>query len=434
MKECKKLHIEDLESRSFTPSGLNRLLISLTIDMSTSFFETSVATGEELFTAQEEEEFMPVVSFWQHTNEDFQFEDQEQENDESDDEPAAVVEKGKRRKKKPSVELPAPPEFQPLSRQEHKAFIRLPTPFDLGDPAPISLFRLFFTDTILNTIVMNTNLYALSKDAGSVGRVWTPIDSDELVVWIALTVYQGLHRMSACELCWNLDEREPHRISQYMKLICYQQIKRYLHVSSLEATISNYFNKLELLLSHIHDASKKYYTPGTNVSVDEMMVRFSGRSMHTVHMKNKLIPEGFKILSLCDSGYTYTFIPTSRVAPTQVTRVEGLTQTGNTVNHLVQRLPYSWLSFNVYMDNYFSSVKLFQHLRNIGIGACGTARRQAGIPKELQVDKAIKLDWDTWSGIVQDGVTCSVLARQWSCYHADHHPWYYWRAVGGYKG
>ena len=129
-----------------------------------------------------------------HLDEDFQLEEQEHENAESDGELAPVVEKGKRRKKTSTVELPAPPEFQPLSRQEqeHRAFIRLPTPFDFGDPAPISLFRLFFTDTILNTIVANTNVYALSKDAGSVGRVWTPIDSEDLVVWIALTVYQGI--------------------------------------------------------------------------------------------------------------------------------------------------------------------------------------------------------------------------------------------------
>ena len=34
----------------------------------------------------------------------------------------------------------------------------------------------------------------------------------------------------------------------------------------------------------------------------------------------------------------------------------------------------------------------------------GTARKQAGIPKELQVEKSAKLDWDTRSGAVVDGV------------------------------
>ena len=43
------------------------------------------------------------------------------------------------------------------------------------------------------------------------------------------------------------------------------------------------------------------------------MVRFVGRSVHTVRMSSKPIPEGFKILALCEHGYTYSFMYTSRV-------------------------------------------------------------------------------------------------------------------------
>lgn len=56
------------------------------------------------------------------------------------------------------------------------------------------------------------------------------------------------------------------------------------------------------------------------------------------------------------------------------------------------------------MNNYFTSTKLFQCFQDDGIRACRTARRQTGVPKELQIDKAAKLDWDTWSGIVTGGV------------------------------
>lgn len=82
-----------------------------------------------------------------------------------------------------------------------------------------------------------------------------------------------------------------------------------------DATNINYFDKLEPLLSHTHDSCKKYYTPATNVSVDEMMICFSGQSVHTVCIKNKLTPEGFKIFSLCESGYTYTFLPMTQIVP-----------------------------------------------------------------------------------------------------------------------
>ncbi|CAG8799588.1 912_t:CDS:2, partial [Cetraspora pellucida] len=56
----------------------------------------------------------------------------------------------------------------------------------------------------------------------------------------------------------------------------------------------------------------------SNVSINEMMIRFSGRSVHIVQIKNKPIPEGYKVLSLCESGYTYTFLPTSCIYPSDV--------------------------------------------------------------------------------------------------------------------
>ncbi|KAG0350903.1 hypothetical protein BGX24_007986, partial [Mortierella sp. AD032] len=89
-----------------------------------------------------------------------------------------------------------------------------------------------------------------------------------------------------------------------MPVTRYKQIKRYLHVSSPLDRSNLYFDKVEPLLSHVRDLWKKYYTPRSNVSVDEMIVRFSGRSAYIVSMKNKPTPEGFKIFSLCDAGYT----------------------------------------------------------------------------------------------------------------------------------
>ena|SRR6266542_2094684 len=136
--------------------------------------------------------------------------------------------------------------------------------------------------------------------------------------------------------------------------------------------INNYFEKLEPLLSKIHDVLKKFYTSSSNVSVDEMIVQFSERSIHTVRIKNKLTSEGFKILFLCESGYTYTFLPTSYVSSSNVTRVNSLNQIGCLVYHLVTQLSYQQFSYNIYMNNYFSNVSLFQYLRQIGINAYGT--------------------------------------------------------------
>ncbi|CAG8628836.1 14912_t:CDS:2, partial [Funneliformis mosseae] len=40
-----------------------------------------------------------------------------------------------------------------------------------------------------DTIVVNTNLYILIKDAGAVDKKWQNIDRKELIIWIALVIY-----------------------------------------------------------------------------------------------------------------------------------------------------------------------------------------------------------------------------------------------------
>lgn len=182
-----------------------------------------------------------------------------------------------------------------------------------------------------------------------------------------------------------------------------------MHISDCTVQPPFWYSKVDPLATHIQTISKSICVPSSNISVDEMIVRFLERSTHTVRIKNKPTPEGYKILSLCDAGYTYSFIFTSRIQnQPEVQQVPDLSKVGNEVYHLVSQLPTENKSFNIYMDNYFSSIKLFKYLREKKIGACGTVRKNsANFPHILKIDR--KLDWDTLSGVVVD----NVLAILW---------------------
>ncbi|POM71390.1 O-methyltransferase [Phytophthora palmivora] len=113
-------------------------------------------------------------------------------------------------------------------------------------------------------------------------------------------------------------------------------------------------------------------------------------------MKNKPISEGYKVMALRSKGYCYTFEMVSRVVTTSVPKVPNLSATGCIVAYLCSKLPKK--QFNVFMDNYFSSIPLFEHLRSAGIGACGTAQsNSAKYPKQMRFrnDKTKKHDWNT---------------------------------------
>jgi hypothetical protein len=53
--------------------------------------------------------------------------------------------------------------------------------------------------------------------------------------------------------------------------------------------------KLETLTSLLCTKFQDYVVLRQNVSFDEMMVLFSGRSWYTLKIKNKLISKGFKV-------------------------------------------------------------------------------------------------------------------------------------------
>jgi len=65
--------------------------------------------------------------------------------------------------------------------------------------------------------------------------------------------------------------------------------------------------------SHLQQRCQELYLPGTHVSIDEMMVKFNSRSGHTVRIPSKPISVGFKVLALCDVGYTFSWLYTSRL-------------------------------------------------------------------------------------------------------------------------
>ena len=64
------------------------------------------------------------------------------------------------------------------------------------------------------------------------------------------------------------------------------------------------------------------------------------------------------------------------------TKVPGLTDTGSVVYNLCKQLPGGPNRYIVYTDNFFTSVDLYNTLKDIGIGAVGTTKA-GSFPAEL---------------------------------------------------
>jgi hypothetical protein len=111
---------------------------------------------------------------------------------------------------------------------------------------------------------------------------------EEFYVFMGVILYMGVHYEPQIELYWNPDfTKGPlHTVSAHLSLRRFQQIKRYCHVSCPESDEQKGYHlpsnkiwwyKLEPLASAIQVSCRKYYSPSSKVSIDEIMVRFFGR-------------------------------------------------------------------------------------------------------------------------------------------------------------
>jgi hypothetical protein len=116
-------------------------------------------------------------------------------------------------------------------------------------------------------------------------------------------------------------------------------------------------------------------------------------------MPNKPIKQDYKLFGLTDHGYIWWYIWSSRkFGLAELVKHPSLTPTGSMVLKLVKRLPkISGSPFTMYLDNYFTSISLFEIMRDLDIRTCNATRIKSSgkdfpaLLKELREDFAKSL-------------------------------------------
>ena len=176
-----------------------------------------------------------------------------------------------------------------------------------------------------------------------------------------------------------------------------------------QSTKKVWYEKLTFMIEHIRQVSQEFvHVLGTILSLDEMMIRFFGRSGETHRMKNKPIKEGYKFFVLATKeGFILNFTPDGRKAARageqeyesnrdmgkvesmilflikiidslkdrQLKRIQNSTNKRKTrASDEAQFDEQIMGTFCLAMDNYFTLPKVMLALRKANIGCVGTAR------------------------------------------------------------
>ena len=269
---------------------------------------------------------------------------------------------------------------------------------------PLQFFQIFFTRAMFDIMVSNTNSYAENKKAGqpqdgqSSRRPWKETSTPELMIWFGQILYMSVVRLTRTEDYWSKQGEWPkHCIMKFRGHNRFTNIKSFFHLSppsEPQLPAKRFYEKVEPVASMLRANFQSIITPATSVSIDEIIVRFTCRSKHTIMMRGKPCPVGYNVLALCEAGYCYNFLfssPKSGFASVPNNPAEGvrsatgfqdqavmtmitdLSKTSRAVLHLMLQTPRD-LFYVLYCDNLFSNVDLFHVLRYFNIAACGTAR------------------------------------------------------------
>ncbi len=178
-------------------------------------------------------------------------------------------------------------------------------------PSASETFFLFFTSALLQLVVDETNRYA-AQCLGEKFQYWEELSVQELKAYLGFMILMGVVRLPSIADYWRKDEVFYYApIARRISKNRFFEIQRYLHFvdnRSLQPRTSEHYDKLGKIRPIIDILCNRFsstYHLHREISVDEAMIPFKGRSTMKQYMPKKPIRRGLKVWTLADAHNGY---------------------------------------------------------------------------------------------------------------------------------
>lgn len=137
----------------------------------------------------------------------------------------------------------------------------------------------------MESIVEESNRYAKQVMGEEKYQSWTPITVPELEAYFGFNILMGVVKLPSLDDYWKKDPLlHYHPIASKISRDRYRDIRKYIHfvdnttLSPSGSAGSDRLAKIRPLLTQITNKCQELYDPHKDVSVDEAMIKFQGRS------------------------------------------------------------------------------------------------------------------------------------------------------------
>lgn len=265
-----------------------------------------------------------------------------------------------------------------------------PDQFDRTTATPLDYFSMMFSLNIIPQIVRHTNAYARWKmeQSGEQDTVWYDVTESEMQAYFGINIFMGLNRLPAYKDYWSKDMFIGNEgIKSVMTVRRYEKLTEYFHVSDRATEPArgtpgyDKIYKVRPIIDMAKTNFKNNYKPNKCLTIDEAMIKWTGRLSFKQYLPAKPIKRGIKVWMRCDADNAFLTDFNIYLGRGSHESEHGLGY--DVVNKLTRDLTNKY--YHVFFDNYFTSVKLAVDLLADGIYSCGTVRiNRKGFPDDLK--------------------------------------------------
>ena len=279
---------------------------------------------------------------------------------------------------------------------------------DTNGFSPEDYYKLYLTDDLVDRFVRETNRMAQQWLAThqpsrySRTRRWEDVDAAEMRKFVAITLCMGLIKVPKIQLYWatssQIFQTPIFRVA--MDRNRYLLILRFWHFENNQDHIGtdDRLYKVRRVIEHLNDRFQEVYIPSEHISLDESLLLWKGRLLFRQYIPLKRARYGVKQYVLAeDTGYVVRLkVYMGRNGPQMPVPQNippGMTKTDQTVLGMLEG--YLDKGYTLYVDNFYSSTKLFHFLHDRTTNAVGTLRKNRAprVARTTNVPKGESRAW-----------------------------------------
>ncbi len=171
--------------------------------------------------------------------------------------------------------------------------------------SPKELVELFIDDDLLEQMAKSSNEYALAS-----GEESTNITPQEIRTFLSILLLSGYNSPCSLRQFWsNSEDTQNMLVKKAVSRNRFLLIKKSFHLAVEEQGEQvDRYKKVRVLVKHMQNKFSEHFVPEQNLSHDEAMIKYFGKSSLKQAIRNKPIRFGFKAWLLCTpSGYVVVF-------------------------------------------------------------------------------------------------------------------------------